>query len=700
MTRVALVIAEKPTAAKRIAEAFAPENNVKEIKKNGHTYYEVTFSGSNLKYIILPALGHIFSLKQKTRSWTYPIFDTHWVPIYEAQKTKSAKKIRSLITLFKELSQQVDFFISACDYDIEGSLIAYLILKEAIGEHAVNNAQRAKFSTLTKKDLRNAFANLLPTLNFNLIEAGLTRHEVDWLFGINLTRALTLSIKNSTNNFKILSTGRVQGPTLSFVVEREKEINTFIPTPFWNIKAQVIISKKKYELTYFKKKISSEYEASEIVNTCKGKNLKLREIKEQKRNISRPNPFNLSKLQSEAYRLFGFTPSRTLRIAESLYLSALISYPRTSSEKIPVSIDIRSIVKDLSNQPPYADLASKLLSKKELLPNNGSKDDPAHPAIHPTGTSPEKELRSDERKVYDLIVKNFLATISEDAAIKTYKAIFEYKSHIFYLTGREILNLGWIEFYKPYYKLDVQRLPSLEVGQEIPLHDIAYSESFTSPPPRYNPASLLKIMEKNELGTKATRAGIIDTLYKRGYIRNNRIEITPLASSVIKVLETYCPEILSPELTRQLEQKMNEIENGKNSREKIIMETKNFLTAVLNKIKRNENEIGTALYSALEKYYGLQRDLGKCPNCSDGRLILIKSKKTGKRYVACSNYFKEENRCETILPISQKGTIISTGKTCTYCGYPVVKIMLPGKRPFRSCLNWINCESNKRNRKK
>lgn len=696
--QIAIVIAEKPTAAKRIAESFLPESKVNTIKNGDLIYYEVEFPDKI--YRVIPALGHLYTLKQVKKSWTYPTFETYWIPSYEVKKGPLSSKIKKTIELFKELSKDADYFISACDYDIEGSLIAYLILKEALGDSAVEKARRAKFSTLTKKDLQNAFANLSPKLDFNLIEAGLTRHEVDWLFGINLTRALTLAIKNSSGNFKILSTGRVQGPTLSFVVKREIELNTFIPTPFWVIDAAIEIDGKKYPIEYYKSRIMSEVEAKEIVDICKGQNLELIDTKTSTKKISRPTPFNLTKLQTEAYRFFGFTPSRTLRIAENLYLAALISYPRTSSEKLPPSIDVKGIVNELAKQSKYKKLALKLINESDLIPNNGKKEDPAHPAIHPTGQKPERDLNSAEKKIYDLIVKNFLATLATDALSKVYKNVFKYLDHIFYLKGKFIVKMGWIPFYEPYYKIDEIRLPDLKIGDKFVLSKIDYIEKFTSPPPRYNPSSLLKIMEKNNLGTKATRAGIIETLYKRGYIRNNRIEITPLAWSVVEVLSKYCPEILSPELTRNLENKMDLVEKGSESRESVLKETKTFLTIVLEKIKSNEAKIGASLNSALDLFYKLQRDLGKCPNCEDGRLILVKSKKTGKRFVACTNYFKEKNRCNTSLPVSQKGSIMSTGKVCKYCNFPIVKIAIPGKRPFQGCVNWINCESYKAKKKK
>jgi DNA topoisomerase-1 len=226
MPRV-MVITEKPSAAKRIAHALDDNKVPTEVKKRGASYYDCKRGVDSL--IVVYALGHLFELKQTKKGWTYPRIETSWVPRYEIEK--KATQTKPIINLIKKLSEEIDSFVVATDYDIEGSLIGYLTLLYGCGTDP-KNAQRMIFSALTDSEIQRAFADRSNTLDFPMIEAGQVRHEVDWLYGINLTRALTLAVKNTAGWFKIVSTGRVQGPTLSYVAEREQEINLFVPHHF------------------------------------------------------------------------------------------------------------------------------------------------------------------------------------------------------------------------------------------------------------------------------------------------------------------------------------------------------------------------------------------------------------------------------------------------------------------------------------
>ncbi|MCD6380795.1 MAG: DNA topoisomerase I, partial [Candidatus Odinarchaeota archaeon] len=677
-----LVITEKPTAMKRIAEALS-DGKIVEESFDGIPYYEVNFNGDRLR--LISASGHLFKLKQVGKGWKYPVYESIWAPISDKGKKELIIKI---INAIRELSRDVDYVINACDYDVEGSVIGYLIIREIIGEDFIKKAKRAKFSSLTREELRNSFKKLQDTLNFNLVEAGLTRHKVDWLFGINLTRALTISLKTQ-NRFKILSVGRVQGPLLSFIVKREKEINSFVPDPYWVIEASVRIGEKNIPLEFHRSKIESLEEAKRISDSCKKRELILEEKRERRSEISPPYPFDIGSLQSEAYRLFGFTPSKTLTIAESLYLDALISYPRSSSQKLPQSLDIRRIIEKLSKQREYMKMCSELMSKDRLTPRNGPKDDPAHPAIHPTGKEPERKLTSGERKVYDLIVRRFLSTLGDPSTLLYTRVTFrlENTDEFFFLRGKRVINPGWIKFYGPYYKSDTKEIPEIS-GERFKIGEVRVIEKFTNPPSRYNPGSLLKLMEKNEIGTKATRARIIDILYKRGYIREKSIRATPLAFAVVEVLERYCPEILSVSMTRSLEEDMENIISGRSDGEEVIGRSKEILDGILEKFKKYEVEVGAALLEALNKYYEDEKVIGRCPKCG-GKLMVIRSSKTGKRFVICSNVF--EGKCDVTLPLPQKGIISPLGSVCKRCGFPMIKIYSGGKA-WVSCVNWINCK--------
>jgi DNA topoisomerase I len=397
-----LVITEKPDAANRIATALDADGKPKKMLSNGVPYYQAYRDGD---IVVLPALGHLYTIISKQKGRSYPVFDYQWVPRYLAER--KASRIRVWLKVISQLAMDAEGFVDACDFDIEGSIIGYTILKYACcGKE--KSAKRMKYSTLTQEELQESYSHLQPTLDFSLVEAGLTRHEVDWLYGINLSRALTQAAKNCSGQYATLSTGRVQGPTLRFLEVREKTINSFVPTPYWSIKAKISINGTEFEVEY-EKTLENKAQATALKDACKTKEGKIETVDVKEFLQSPPVPFDLGALQSEAYRIFKYTPMRTSNIAQHLYISALISYPRTSSQKLPPSIGYKNILKKLGKTAAYAKFAAELLAKPTLKPNEGKKFDSAHPAIYPTGNLPEKPLDAAERNIFDLVVKRFLA---------------------------------------------------------------------------------------------------------------------------------------------------------------------------------------------------------------------------------------------------------------------------------------------------
>jgi DNA topoisomerase-1 len=237
-----LIITEKPDAASRIASALDVAGKAKKIVDNGVPYY---VAQRNEEIVVVPALGHLYTVAgQKKGNSLYPVFDTRWVPRYKAEK--GARQIRKWLETISKLAKDADAFIGACDYDVEGCVIGYCILKYACGNKE-NASKRMKYSTLTKGELEKSYAELLPSLDFARIEAGLTRHEVDWLYGVNLSRALTVAAKEWSGQYSTLSTGRVQGPTLKLLASREKSIRCFVPHPYWTVKASIRIGDSFFE---------------------------------------------------------------------------------------------------------------------------------------------------------------------------------------------------------------------------------------------------------------------------------------------------------------------------------------------------------------------------------------------------------------------------------------------------------------------
>jgi DNA topoisomerase-1 len=312
LTKRILVICEKPTAAKRIAQALDDEGEPQGFIDRGVPYY-IARKGRNY-LLLVSALGHLFSIAQRgEEGWIYPIYDYYWAPSYVAEKGK--RKAKRFIEIIESFSEGVDGYVNACDYDMEGSLIAYMILLNICGKESLDKAKRMRYSTLTDRELNKGWEEQSDQLDFPLIYAGRSRHEIDWLFGINLSRALTLSLKNTTGLYKTLSIGRVQGPTLNFIKEKEVKIRTFVPTPFWVIKAETRIKRKKFSLEYERQRLETQIEAEAVVERCNGMKGTIASLKTE--IIKQPpfTPFSLGDLQREAYYKFRYSPRTTLSAA-------------------------------------------------------------------------------------------------------------------------------------------------------------------------------------------------------------------------------------------------------------------------------------------------------------------------------------------------------------------------------------------------
>jgi DNA topoisomerase-1 len=681
-----IIIAEKPDAAKRIAAAIGDGGDFRKKFEGNLLYFEIKRHGRRI--LVIPASGHLYTIGQFRggRSY-YPVYTFRWIPKFKVEK--KAYRTRQIIQMFESLSKDASELINATDYDVEGSLIGYTILKYACYGRE-KDAKRMQFSALTKDDLDYAYENLLPHLDFEFVEAGRSRHEVDWLYGINLSRALTISALKNSKKYTTLSVGRVQGPALKLVVQREIEIRNFVPIPFWKIKAFVKIKGEVYEVKFEKDNLESKLNAEEVATKCSGETGIVTTVDERQLQRSPLEPLNLGALQKESYRFFGYTPRRTLNIAEKLYLNALISYPRTSSQKLPKTIGYRNILNGLLKIPKYGKFAELILMQGELEPNEGNNTDSAHPAIYPTGKSPEGMLSSEESKIYDLVVRRFLVAFSSPTVRLTTTISIECKNYIFLLHGSRILDEGWTVFYKPYTGSDEAILPPLKSGDAIQFKDVTASMHFTDPPPRYNPASMLRDMEKHNLGTKATRADIIDTLLERGYVRGEHMVATDLGFAVIEVLNRHCPSIVSLDFTRQLEEKMEKIEKKIDNRKDVLHDAVQKLNLALNQLNLMENEVGETLSKSIRSDSSKRSVIGACPECKTGELTILRSRKTGKRFIGCSNFFF--GKCKKTLPLPQTGTVTPTEKICARCGYPIVMLKWSKKRPFRFCVN-IDCPS-------
>jgi DNA topoisomerase I len=670
---VELIITEKPSSAKKLAAALADTKPVqKKFKQN--SYFELTHNKQ--KIMVTSAVGHLYGLVEaKDSHWSFPVFDIKWDATYK--HSKDLKYVKPYIDTIIALTKKADEFTIACDYDVEGEVIGWNVVRFACKQ---KDANRMKFSTLTKPDLVKAYENKFKHLDWGQAKAGETRHKLDWYYGINLSRALTDSVKKA-GSFKVMSAGRVQGPALKLLVDREREIQAFKPEPFWQVELLGDYKKADVEAWHEKDKIFDKKVVESIMRKVKSeKSAKVTNVKRTKRKQAPPHPFDLTSLQSESYGLFKITPKESLAIAQSLYLGGLTSYPRTSSQQLDPKLGFKNILTQLSKQPVYEKMAKALLGKKELKPNNGKKTDPAHPAIYPTGLMPTKELKPREKKVYDLVVKRFMATFSEAAVRESMEVKLDVKEEIFIAKGTRTVEENWHVYYKPYVRLEEVTLPDMKEGDQVNVKEIKKHDKETQPPNRFNQSSIIKELEKRNLGTKATRADILDRLFQRGYIEGVQIKVTQLGIETIIILEKYAHIIVDEKLTADFEEDMREIRDGKEKQDEVLDKAKEILTKLLGDFKKKEKDIGKEILKSVRATNDAHNFMGPCPKCGKGKLMVRRGK--FGRFVACNGY----PQCKNTFHVPAKGMLKYAGKLCDLCKHPIIEAG-SGRSKREYCIN-------------
>jgi len=659
-----LVICEKPNAAEKVAAAIGSGKAARK-SMGGIGYWEADRDGE--KIIVVSAVGHLYGLRQVGKGWHYPVFDVEWGPTHETEKDAGYQK--PYLDAIMKLSKDADEYVCACDFDTEGSLIGYNVLRYACKSE---DGSRMKFSTLTQEDLESAWLER-GKLDLENALAGEARHILDWYYGINLSRALMASLR-SAGGRQVMSIGRVQGPALSILARKEKEIASFVSQPYWEL--WCMGKSIKFESVHGRFMKKEEADAALAASASPGTAQKL----ERKEYAQPPAPpFDLTSLQVEAHRALGIDPKVTLELAQTLYENALISYPRTSSQKLPAKLNLKKIIESLSKNSQYSEHAKKLLAANRTVPLEGKKDDPAHPAIHPTGQmggAGEREMR-----LYDLIVRRFLSCFAEPATRESQKVTMLSGKEKYSASGNRTVKQGWFEIYAPYVKLEEVTLPEFSEGEQVPLSNFKIDEKKTQPPKRYTAASIISELEKRGLGTKATRASIVDTLFRRGYVDGKSIAATPFGIAVYDLLSKAAPEILDDELTHSIEEDMEKIRDGENEK-KAIENGKKVLTQILSKFDGHEREIGLGLLSGLRSKDAGESGVGLCPRCGDGQMRIIKMK-TGRQFIGCGNYPVCTNTYS--LPMGVK--IIGAAMQCQYCKAPMIRGFVGGKKAFEICPN-------------
>src|SRR3989338_1867401 len=348
MRLMQLIICEKPKVAQKVAAALSG-GKYEQKRQSGVSYFLLERAGR--KIAVAPAVGHVYSLMQEKGERGYPVFGIKWVPAYEVDK--GADYTKGYVESIEALAKKADEFVCACDYDIEGSLIGFNVIRFACKSE---KGKRMKFSALTEDDLIEAYEGM-GELDYLNAYAGEARHMLDWFYGINLSRALMEAIRKS-GKYQVMSIGRVQGPTLHILAMREKEIVAFKPVPYWQLFALC----KAVRFTHAKERFLKKEEASAALKASSNDGVV--ESVEAREYAQNPlPPFYLTDLQVEAYRQFSFAPAQTLQMAQTLYESSLISYPRTASQKLPEKLNLPKIINAISKQGEYEKSAGELIEK-------------------------------------------------------------------------------------------------------------------------------------------------------------------------------------------------------------------------------------------------------------------------------------------------------------------------------------------------
>ena len=602
-----------------------------------------------------------------------------YAPIEKLPKEKDI--IRSL----KNLAKKASSICIATDFDREGELIgsdALSCIKQVNDEAPVS---RARYSAFTKEEIAHAFSNLAE-LDENLAAAGESRQDIDLIWGAALTRYLTLVKFAGYGNVR--SSGRVQTPTLALIVARERERLAFVPEDYWVIRGAFGEGDNEFEAPHATARFKTEKAAMLAMSHIEGaKTALVANIEKKKRTVRPPAPFNTTSLMAAA-AAEGLSPARTMRITESLYMDGYISYPRVDNTVYPSSLNLAEVVRTLSGNPAYAPYCNQLLSKGKLTATRGNKEETDHPPIYPTAKATPDDLPAAEYKLYNLVARRFLATLSDAAIVEGTKVTLEVpgegsgEREPFAARGDVTVKPGFRAIY-PYGLKKDEQLPTLTEGETIAFRGATCQKKQTEPPARYSQGKLIQEMEKLGLGTKSTRHSIIERLYAVKYILNDPIEPSQLGMAVIDALDAYAPHITHPQMTAELEDGMSSIAAGKTTKEEVVNSSRDLLAQELDALLPVREQVKEALADAV----AADAYVGVCPKC--GKDLQIRaSSKTKSMFIGCSGW----PECDITYPLP-KGKIEAQEEVCPTCGMPQVKVTAFRSKPHVKCID-PNCPSN------
>lgn len=663
-------IAEKPSVAREIANILGANT-----KRDG--YYE----GNG--YAVTYTFGHLCTLlepkdyKPHWKSWD--LNNLPMLPEKFSTKITEDSGIKKQFNIVKGLFEKAEVIINCGDAGQEGELIQRWVINQANYQGEV---KRLWISSLTEEAIKEGFENLESSQKYdNLFYAGYSRAIGDWLLGLNATRLYTVKYGGYK---QMLSIGRVQTPTLAMLVERYKEIQNFKPQPYWELQTSYRDTLFSYEEGRFTKK----EEGQVLANKVKQSEFEIISVTKKKGKDYAPKLFDLTGLQVYCNNKFGLSADETLKIVQKLYEMKVVTYPRVDTTFLPNHLypKVSNILKRLIR---YQTLTGPLLGKKIRKTKKVFDDAKVtdHHAIIPTGI--EASLHGNQHKVYDIIVRRFIAVFYEDSDVSNSTVLGKAADVVFKTTGKEVLTKGWKVVFetKDEKTKDEKTLPSFVKGEKGS-HQPSFLEKETKPPRNYTEASLLRAMEtagkqvdddemrelmkENGIGRPSTRASIIETLFRRKYIERKKKLVIPTTTG-IQLIDLIDNELLkSVELTGRWEKRLKEIERGEFNAGTFIKNMKKMVDDLVYEVRSSKAKVRISHADAndskstkITKAKKKKKEVigNSCPKCQKGRLL------KGSKAFGCSEY---KNGCSMIIPfklyekkISENQILRMIDKGCT-----------------------------------
>jgi DNA topoisomerase-3 len=679
-----LIIAEKPSVGEDLARVLPGP-----FKKKAGTGEKRSRALEGPDHIISWAVGHLVSLAdpdqydEKFKKWRMadlPIVPTKFkLEVRDERSQKQMKVVREYLR-----SDEVDLVVNACDAGREGELIFAYLYEKAGSKKPV---ERLWLSSMTESAMREALENLRPASEFALLEeAARSRSEADWIVGMNATRAATIRLRSSFDG--AVSLGRVQTPTLAILTRREEEIRAFIPEAYWLVDAKFEADGgRKYEGRYHagaKPRIEKQASADEIVAAVKGQRGKITKLDKTKKTEKPAMLYDLTSLQRDANTRFGFSAKRTLGAAQRCYEEhKALTYPRTNSRYLTTDMvdEIKPTAEQVGRDSEYT-AAAEYVTGLDLLPLGRVVNDEKvgdHHAIIPTNAEHKLDkMGSDDRRIYDLVVRRFLAIFHPDAEFENTRVETTVSEHVFRTRGKVLIVPGWRGVYgeladgaKSAAEEDEgrdQTLPKLELDEEIDTTEVEALEKETKPPRRYSDASLLGAMEtagklvdddelreamkESGIGTPATRAAIIERLIDVGYIEREGRALVPTEKgmNVIRLLDGH--PLTEPALTGEWEHRLTQIQEGTETRKKFMADIKEFAVGTISELDTSLKDVKIP-----------RANLGPCPVCGADIIENRKGYSCWAREDPGCGFVIWKGKVGKQLPAAIARELITTGRT-------------------------------------